>query len=633
LCLRGWHVHEVASSPDRLKRPLLRKNGELQEVSWDEAIDFVASRLLDIRQRHGPDSIAFLTSPRCSNEESYLLQKLARTIIGTNNVDHGAGVYSHNSIDVLLEMLGAAAGTSSIADLSASEAIIVDGVDLNRQLPTIGGAVLRAKLNGSKLVIIDTRRHRLAESADIFLQIKPGTEVALYQGMMKVILDRGLANLAFVKSRCREYESFLARAMKYDLLQCAETCDVPPDSIEAAAVAFARAKSASLLYSTGGESRDRESIQAIVDLILLTGQIGKPGAGLFPLTEQNNLQGVCDMGMIPDRFPGYRPVTDTSAQMAMSHLWNRPVPCTVGIRAEEVLSDRAGGRIKALWLDRYDPVSTASFGSTRCLEDCDLVIAQHLFRTGLTELADVVLPTTAFGEEEVSFTSTERRIQLAQKVIEPPPGPISAWMQLVMLANAMGATWSYRSSAQIMDEIADVIPDYSGVSYENLAREYGRQWPCTREHPLGTPRLFERSAPEHRFSFAPVSLEEPQSETRREYPFLLVLGHSLYYWHQNVLIMHSETLKREYRLLLMDYPNGFVEINTQDAQKLEIRDGKKVRLSTAAGSVVSAARVTNEVRSGAIFAPYFVPQLKAQLMPVRRNGESIIPVRVEKEIA
>ena len=222
ICLRGWHVHEVASSPDRLRSPLLKKDGQFREVSWDEAIGFIARRMKEIRDKHGPDALAFLNSPRCSNEEAYLLQKLARVVVGTNNVDHGTGVYCNNSINVLLEMLGVPATTSAINELGRSEVILVDGVDLARQLPTIGGAVIRAKLAGAKLVVIDSRRHRVAESADFFLQHKPGTEPVLYGAMAKVIVDRGLVNLPFIKAHCRGYEAFLARVRDYDLLAAAD---------------------------------------------------------------------------------------------------------------------------------------------------------------------------------------------------------------------------------------------------------------------------------------------------------------------------------------------------------------------------------------------------------------------------
>ena len=277
VCVRGWHVHEIASSPDRLRSgPLLKKDGRFQEVSWQEALDFIAARFQEIRRQHGPDSLAFLGSPRCSNEEAYLLQKLARTLIGTNNVDHGAGVYCNNSVNVLLDMTGIAASTNSIGELNHSEVIVVDGVDLARQLPTIGGVVIRAKMNGTKLIVIGERRQRVAEHADYFLQVRPGTEALLYVAMMKAIVDRGLMNLPFIKSRCRDYDAFLARVSDYDLPAAAEGCGVPAELIEGAALTYARAKSAALLYSTGLEVREAEAVEAIVNLALLTGQIGRP---------------------------------------------------------------------------------------------------------------------------------------------------------------------------------------------------------------------------------------------------------------------------------------------------------------------------------------------------------------------
>ncbi len=634
ICLRGWHVHEVASSPDRVTSPLLRKNGHFAKVSWEEALGFVASRLQKIRGQYGPESVAFLDSPRCSNEEAYLTQKLARALLGTNNVDHGAGVYCNNSINVLLDMIGVPAATNSIGQLARSAVIIVDGVDLGRQLPTIGGWVIRAKLNGTPLIVVDSRRHRVAENADIFLQIKPGTESLLYGALAKVIVDRSLMNLPFVKARCQGWEPFLARVRDFDLLQAAEGCGVPAERIEAAALAYGRARSAAILYSTGVEARDDDSIRGIINLALLTGNFGKEGAGVFPLTEHNNLQGVCDMGMLPDRLPGYQAVNNPVARAALEGLWGAKVPATPGVAAEALFAGGGPKPLKALWLGRYDPVSTAFFGdAVETLQRCDLVVVQHLFMTESVRYAHVVLPTTAFGEERVSFTSTERRIQIAERVIDPPAGPMPAWEQLTRLAQALGAPWKYDSSADVMREIGQVVPFYSGASHDNLARNYGRQWPCTTDRPLGTPVLFAGQDMARPFKFVPVARPSKLAANPEGFPFTLVFGNSLYYWHQNVLIRHSETLKREYRLLLLDYPDGFVEINSDDAGRLGLRDGDRIRLSTAGGSLSSTARVTSEVRSGTAFVPYFVRQMKREMLGPSGDNAALVPVRVEKEPA
>ena len=507
ICVRGWHVHEVAGSPDRLTTPLLRKNGAFQPVGWPEAIDFIVTRLRQIRAEHGPDALAFFCSPRCSNEESYLLQKLARAVIGTNNVDHGTGVYCNNSVNVLLDMLGVCASTNSIGELAGSEAILVDDVDLALQLPTIGGHVIRAKLNGAKLIVVDARRHRVAEKADYMLQIRPGTRVTLYGAMAKIILDRGLRDLSFIRAHCRDYEAFLEAVRDYDLLHAANVCGVEPELIEQAALAIARAKSTAILYSTGIEARGKNSIRALVNLALLTGNIGKQNAGLFALTEHNNLQGVGDMGLMPDRLPGYEPVTDERARGRLGKLWgNEDLPAADGLGARPVLTDRGQGKVRAVWLARYDPVTTATFtDAATTLQQLDLVVLQHLFMTSTAQYADVILPIVAFGEEQVTFTSTERRIQLANRVIDPPAGPKPTWQQLMEVARALGADWSYNSAADIMEEIGRAVPFYSGASYENLACEYGRQWPCTKDKPLGTRLLFEEGITGKPFKFVPVA--------------------------------------------------------------------------------------------------------------------------------
>lgn len=641
ICVRGWHAHEVASSPDRLKHPLLRKNGRLEEVSWDAALGFIAERMKSIRDEHGPDALGFLNSPRCSNEESYLLQKFARAVIGTNNVHHGTGVYANNSINVLREMIGVPASTSSIAELTESEVIVVDGVDLAKRTPTIGGAVLRAKLKGARLIVIGTRRHRIAESADLFLQIKPGTEASLYGAIAKVIVDRGLMNLGFIKSRCREYEAFLGAVREYDLLRVAEGCGVSPQLIEQAALVYGKARAATLMFSASMEERSRDSLRAVVNLALLTGNFGKAGAGLFALTEQNNLQGVCDMGMLPDRLPGYNSVTHDASRSTLDRLWSSKIPLQPGLGARALLANRGKGRVKALWLSRYDPTNTALLGDVAGqLRQLDLLVVQHLFMTESSKYAHVVLPTTAFGEEVVSYTSTDRRIQLAAQVVDPPSDLSPAWEQIARLARLMNADWEYNSAADVMDEIGEAIPFYSGANYDNLARDYGRQWPCTRNHPMGTKFLFAENHSDgtssdtresRPFKFVAVPRPAEIAKNPVDFPLTLVFGNSLYYWNQNVLVRHSETLKREYRQLMIDYPEGFVEIHPEDATRQGIRDGGKVRLSVPTATSKARARITSEVMVGTIFVPHFMREVEQQVLGSAGDSFRLVPVRLEKD--
>jgi predicted molibdopterin-dependent oxidoreductase YjgC len=260
-------------------------------------------------------------------------------------------------------------------------------------------------------------------------------------------------------------------------------------------------------------------------------------------------------------------------------------------------------------------------------------VVQHLFMTEGTDYAHVVLPTTAFGEEEVTFTSTDRRIQLVERVVDPPAGLTSAWEQIVKLAQLMGADWKYSSARDVMQEIGQVVPFYSGASYENLAREYGRQWPCTKDRPLGTKFLFGENHEDRPFKFVPVPKPAPAAPVPDEFPLTLVFGNSLYYWNQNVLVRHSETLKREYRILMLDYPDGFVELNPDDAKRFGIRDGKKVRLCAAGASSVATARVTSEIRSGTIFVPHFMREVERQVLGAGGDSRRLIQVRAEKETA
>jgi predicted molibdopterin-dependent oxidoreductase YjgC len=630
ICVRGWHVHEVASSPDRLTKPLIRRNGSFEPVSWNEAYDFTAERLQEIRKAHGPDAIGFVTSPRCSNEEAYLLQKLARAVVGTNNVVHGLGLHRMTSIHVLRETLGVPAATSSIEDLAKSGVIVVDGIDLGNQLPTIGGAVIRAKLAGSKLIATGNRSHRVAESADHFLQIRPHTDVLLYGAMAKVIVDRGLVDLPFVRAHCDGYEELVRSIRAFDVLRAADQCGVEPSAIEEAALTFARCRPAMILYSTGVEARGEAAVQSLVNLVLLTGNLGREGGGLMPLAEHNNLQGGCDMGMLPDFLPGYAAVTDEEARVRLGRLWQATLPSNRGVDVGKDIAAE-GGRLRALWLDRHDPLAWGSAADPDALQQLEFLVAQQLFATHTAQHAHVILPVVAFGEEQVTFTSTERRIQLTAAAATPPAGPVPAWQQIVEVAQRLGADWRYAEASDVMDEIAEAVPEYGSATYDNLAREYGRQWPCPKDKPLGTRFFFEDGYPQRRFAFTSLRRPPTPPEPPEDFPFIVVMGLSLYYWHRNVLVQHSETLKREYGILLLDYPEGFVEINTHDAERLGIRDGKSVRVTSISGSMTTLARVTPEVKAGSLFVPYFLQETARSLVgPAGETEGHQIFVRIER---
>jgi predicted molibdopterin-dependent oxidoreductase YjgC len=630
ICVRGWHVHEVASSTDRLLTPMVRKGGTLVPVSLDEAYDFIARRLTEIKAAYGPDSIGFLDSARCANEDGYLLQKFARAVVGTNNIDQGTSFYRTTTVDVLRSMIGIAAATNPIADIFQSKVIIVNEIDIGQQLPTIGGAIIRAHLNGAKLIVVGERRHRVAEHADIFLNTKPDTEGFLYAAMAKIIIDRGLVDLEFIRSRCRGYDDFLNNIKSFDILFAARRCDIDPALIEQAALMYAQNAPGMLLYSAGAEEIVNDALRAMVNLVLLTGNLGKHGSGIIPLAEHNNAQGGCDMGVMPQYLPGYVPLNDAQGRSRIGKCWNRDIPTGKGLNAAGMFAADSG--IKALWLDRHNPVVSASYKDAGdVLKHMEFVVLQNLFMTKTAQHAHVILPVVAFGEEDVTFTSTERRVQLTAKAIEPPAGLRSAWQHLVEVANRMGSSWPYRTSRDVLAEIAAVVPQYGAISHENLSHAYGRQWPCTPDHPTGTPMLFAQDMPEQPFNFANLRPSPPEEMGLKDFPFVLSIGHSLYYWHQNTLVRHSETLKREYGILLLDYPEGFVEINPDDAKKLSIRDGQRIKLVSPAGEAQTFARITSEVRIGIVFVPFFLQDVMRSIcLSAEACHGTSIHVRIEK---
>ena len=612
ICVRGWHVNEVASAPDRLLTPLLRKHGTLQEATWEEALGYAADRLRWVQAQAGPNAVGFINSPRGSNEESYLLQKFARALIGTNNVDHGLGVYRNNSIDVLLAMLGIPASTNSVAELDTSDAIIVNGVDLGLQLPTIGGRVMRAKLKGRKLIVIDPRRHRLAEHADCFLQLRPGSDAALYGALAKVIVDRGLFDARFLKAHCRNVEAFLEAVHAYDVLWAADACGIPPELIEEAAVAYGRARAAAILFSTGVEASGAEAIQALVNLALLTGNIGKAGAGMFALTEHNNLQGVCDMGMLPNRLPGYVPVADDAGRRSFEVLWGAPLPIKPGQGAEQLLGRHGKGAVRALWLCRHDPVMAASADASAVLRQLDLVIVQHPFLTETAKYAHVVLPVAAFGEEQVAFTNTERRIQARRQGRGPAPRPRARLATDRPHGEQPGGRMGvrHRRRRHAGDRAGrpllwgrDLRQSGPGLR-PPVALRHGQ----TAGNPLplrgGDRRAALRPGPHPAAQPASLRVRRlPLHAQFRPLPVLLASERAG---------AAQRTLKREYQILLLDYPEGFVDVNADDAKRLEIRDGAKVRLVGVTGVATTWARVTREVKSGMIFVPYFLREVRGQ---------------------
>jgi len=614
LCSKGNAALETLNHPDRLTKPLVRASksagkriGEWRAVGWDEALDIVASRLAAIRQAYGPDALGFLASAKCSNEENYLFQKLARWL-GTNNVDHCARLCHAPTVVALGYSLGSAAMTNPIPDLANADCIFVIGSNFAENYAPVARWVWEAKDRGARVIVADPRLTPTAWLADIFLQLRPGTDAALLNGMMYVILTEGLVNRRFVAERTTGFDALTSHLSAYPLSRVAEITGVPPTQIVAAGRAFARASAATLIYCMGitQHMAGSDNVLACADLALMCGHVGRPGAGLMPLRGQNNVQGACDMGALPDFLPGYQRISNHKSQIRNSQ--------SSGLTVVEMINAAHDGRLKAMYVMGENPIlSDPNADHAReALNRLDLLVVQDIFLTETAELADVVLPAAAWAEKAGSYTTTERRVQWSPQAVAPPGEARPDWQIVCELAKQLLSckplatcdlrpeTWDYASPSEILAEINRTVPIYAGITPERLmaARE-GLFWPCpTPDHP-GTPILHrERFAtPDGRARLVPVEYVAPMEKPAAAFPLTLTTG--------RVAVHHNAgSMTRRSPSLLELAPALFVELNPADATRLNLADGDWVTVSTARGQAIARVRVTDTVEKGVAFMPF-----------------------------
>ncbi|HCX64552.1 MAG TPA: formate dehydrogenase subunit alpha, partial [Eubacteriaceae bacterium] len=419
LCVKGKFAYQFINHPDRLKKPMIRKNGELEEVSWDEAMTYVADKIKAIKEKDGADAIAGFSSARCTNEENYLFQKLFRAVIGTNNVDHCARLCHASTVAGLATTLGSGAMTNSNFECLGSDVILVSGSNTTETHPVIGAHIKQAvEENGAKLIVAEPRKIELANYADLFLQIKPGTNVAFYNGLMHVIIKEGLQDKEYIKERTENYEELEALMKEYTPEKVAEICGIEASDLEKAARMYAEGDKASIFYSMGvtQHSTGTDGVMSISNLAMLCGNIGKESAGVNPLRGQNNVQGACDMGALPGDYPGYQKVFDPEKQAKFEKAWNAKLSGKAGLTVTEVTSGLTDGSVKALYVMGENPVvSDPDITHVKeALQKAEFLIVQDIFMTETAEYADVVLPASSFAEKDGTFTNTERRVQRVQ---------------------------------------------------------------------------------------------------------------------------------------------------------------------------------------------------------------------------
>jgi len=637
LCVKGRFGFDFINHEERLTQPLVRRRGELVPATWDEALGCVAERLGEIKREHGPDAVGGLSSAKCTNEENFIMQKFMRAVVGTNNVDHCARLCHASTVAGLARAFGSGAMTNSIDDFDKAGAVFVIGSNTTECHPIIGAAIKRAcKQRGVLLIVADPRKIELAGYATVHMQQKSGTDVALVNAMMRVILEEGLEDTDFIAARTEGFDELKRAVEPYTPELAEKITGVAADDIVRAARIYARAPAASIVYSMGitQHTTGTDNVLSLANLAMLTGNVGKPGAGVNPLRGQNNVQGACDLGALPNVYSGYQKVDDDAVRAKFARAWGVELPPEPGLTVVEMINAAAEGKLKGLYVMGENPMLSDPDVThvEEALKKLDLLVVQDIFLTETAQLADVVLPAVGFAEKDGTFTNTERRVQRLRKAIDPPGVARLDWEITCDLARRMGYEMSYPDAAAIQDEIARLTPIYGGITYDRLERA-SLQWPCpTADHP-GTPFLHEGRFSRGLGKFHPVEFIPPNELPDDEYPLVLSTGRILQHFHTGTMSRRSDVLGRLVSV-------GAIELSPADAERLNIADGEIVRVSSRRGHIKIAARVTDRVAPGTLFLAFHYREAPANrltiaaLDPVAKIPEfKVCAARVEKILA
>lgn len=470
LCIKGWNAHEFVYNKDRLVKPLIKQeDGTFKEISWDEALDIIVKKFKEYIKENGSDSIGVLSSAKCTNEENYLMMKFARAVLCTNNVDHCARLCHASTVVGLGASFGSGAMTNSIGELENSDCILVTGSNTTEQHPLVARYIMRAKAKGAKLIVVDPRAIPITKFADFHLRQRPGTDVAWINGFMNVIINEGLADETFIEERTEGYDEMAKTVRKYTPGFVETITGISNEKLIEAARTYAKADRASIVYSMGitQHTTGVDNVRSCANLAMLTGNVGKPSTGVNPLRGQNNVQGACDLGALPNVFSGYQSVTDEKIRMKFENAWKTKLPSKPGLTVVEMINEAYNGKIKMMYIMGENPMlSDPDINHVKeGLNNLEFLVVQDMFLTETAELADIVLPAASYAEKDGTFTATDRRVQIVRKAIEPIGESRPDWQIICNLAKKMESEeFEYSSPAEIMDEIASLTPIYGGMT-------------------------------------------------------------------------------------------------------------------------------------------------------------------------
>jgi formate dehydrogenase major subunit len=618
-CVKGRFAWGYATHRDRVLKPMIREriSDPWREVSWDDAIGYAARRLREIQAKYGRDSIGGITSSRCTNEETYLVQKLVRAAFGNNNTDTCARVCHSPTGYGLKQTMGESAGTQTFKSVEKSDVIVVVGANPTEGHPVFASRMKRRLREGARLIVVDPRRIELVDGvhvkADYHLPLRPGTNVAVLTSMGHVIVTEGLVNEAFVAARCEagsfaQWRAFVASP------------ENSPEAMEAASgVPAALVRGAARLYATGGNAaiyyglgvtehaQGSTAVMAIANLAMATGNIGREGVGVNPLRGQNNVQGSCDMGSFPHELPGYRHVSDSTTRSWFEQAWNVPLSPEPGLRIPNMFEAALSGTFKGLYCQGEDIVqsdpNTQHVASALSAMEC--IVVQDIFLNETAKYAHVFLPGSSFLEKDGTFTNAERRISRVRKVMEPMAG-LGDWEATQALSNALGYPMNYTHPSQIMDEIAQLTPTFHGVTFDKIDQLGSIQWPCNEQHPDGTPIMHVDEFVRGKGRFLLTKYVPSDEKVTRKYPLLLTTGRVLSQYNVGAQTRRTENVRF--------YDEDRLEIHPHDAEERGIREGDWVGIESRAGQTVLRATVTERVAPGVVYTTFHFPESGANVI-------------------
>ena len=611
-CVKGRFAHQYARSPDRLTTPLIRDaQGKLQPASWDTALNLIATKFTAIRQQHGPDAIAAISSSRCTNEENYVLQKLFRAAVGTNNIDNCSRVCHSPTSYGLIRSLGESGGTNSFADIDVTKCLLLTGANPTEGHPVVGARMKQAVLRGAKLIVIDPRRIELATHADVFLQLRPGSNVAVYNGLAHVILRDGLADDAFLDLHAEHLDRFRAFIAEYDPQRVHQISGVAVKLLEQAAHLYAASPPAAIFYGLGvtEQSQGVSGVRSLANLAILTGNLGKPGAGSNPLRGQNNVQGSSDMGALPNYLTMYRSTEDAEVRATFENCWGRSIKPARGLMIPEMFKAAIAGHLQAMYVFGEDIAQTDPDVShvEAALQSLDFLVVHDIFANTTSRFAHVVLPGSSFLEKTGTFTNAERRIQMVREAV-PSPGDARRDLDILLdLSARLGYSMPHQNAAEVMEEIAELTPQLGGVSHARLGTQ-GLQWPVWNATHPGTPVLYEDGfgTPSGRAGLFAVEWEPPGEVVSDEFPLILITGRQLAHYNSGTQTRRTANIELQ--------AEDWVELHPDDARMLGIDHGDDVAVVNGRGRVETRACVTTRVAPGNVFLSFHFPGVMTNLL-------------------